>query len=92
MKLPLLLVDTHGEVTIFGSRDSVSREFEAQDVRDDEYRLFDAAGLEYALVADSDSSPVLVGDPVTGQADFDRVLAIARDYLGSLPARVRSRS
>lgn len=63
MKLPLLVVDTHGEVTIFGSRDSVSRELEAQDVRDDEYRLFDAAGLEYALVADSDSSLVLVGDP-----------------------------
>jgi hypothetical protein len=92
MKLPLIVVDTHDEVDVFSSPESVSAWLEAPDVRDNEFRLFDANGVEYALLADSDASPVVVGPPVSGQPGFDHVLSIARDYLDRLPARVRGKA
>jgi len=46
MQLPLITVDTHGELSILATPDQVSRLLEAQDVRDGEFRLFDSAGVE----------------------------------------------
>ena len=86
IKLPLILVDTRDEVTIFSSADMVSMHLEAQDVLNGEYRLFDCAGLEYPLSAESDNSPVLVGGSTNREPSFDLV----RDIASRLLSRPRS--
>lgn len=91
MMPPLVVVDTHGEVSVYQSAETLCDRLEAPDVRDDEFRVFDSAGVEYQLHADSDAAPVVVGPPVTGTADFETVLAIGRAYLARLPSRVRIR-
>jgi hypothetical protein len=87
MELPLITVDSQGELTIFSTPDMVSRYLEAQDVRDGEFRLFDCAGVEYLLSADTDSSPIIVGPAIGDHTSLVR--AVARRYLESLPARKR---
>ena len=88
MQLPLITVDTHGELSILATPDQVLRLLEAQDVRDGEFRLFDSAGVEYALWAETDLSPVEVGAPIGEHPDL--VLSIARRYLAGLPAPKRT--
>ena len=61
---------------------------EALDVRDGEFRLFDSAGTEYSLWADTDASPVVVG-PALGE-HRELVRGMARKYLEDLLARKRT--
>lgn len=88
MQLPLITVDTHGELSVIATPDQVSRLLEAQDVRDGEFRLFDSAGTEYSLSAETDMSPVVVGAALGEHPDLVREMA--RKYLESLPARKRT--
>lgn len=83
--LPLITVDSRGEVSIYRTPDQVSHWLEAQDVRDGEFRLFDCRGLEYSLSAETDSSSVTVGPPIGEHLDLVRQLA--RTFLDRLPAR-----
>jgi hypothetical protein len=92
MKLPLILLDTGGEVTPFSSAEKVSRQLEAQDVRDGEYRLFDSSGVEFELSAESDSSPVVIGGPISSTPSFDFVRNLAVNYLHGLPTKKRASS
>lgn len=83
MRTPLLTIDSQGEMSIFATPDQVSHWLEAQDVRDGEFRLFDCAGVEYLLSAETDSSPVQVGPPI---GEFpDLVRQVAHQYLERLP-------
>ena len=88
MDLPLITVDTWGELSIFRTPDQVSHWLEAQDVRDGEFRIFDCAGVEYLLSADTDSSPVVVG-PAVGE-HWELVRELALRYLERLPSHRRN--
>ena len=92
MKPPLLVVDTRGELTIFSSPDTASGWMEALDVRVGEYKLFYCAGVEYSLSAETDNSPVVVGDPIGGEPNFDLVRDITSRLLDSLPTKGRAPS
>ncbi|HEY3548063.1 MAG TPA: hypothetical protein VGK17_18480 [Propionicimonas sp.] len=58
---------------------------EAQDVRDDEYRLFDCCGAQFKLLAEADDARVGVGAKAAGRDDFDAVQSAAMRFLASLP-------
>lgn len=89
MMLPLIVLDTHGVVTVFSSLEAVTRQLEAPDVVDAEFRLFDMTGREYRLIAESDDACVVIGPPI-GDPDFDFVRAAAQRYLSGLSDDARS--
>jgi hypothetical protein len=62
---------------------------EAPDVRDGEFRLFDTAGVEYSLSAETDSSPVQIGAAMSGPPRFDYLAQVLSDFLKRIPAQKR---
>ena len=85
--LPLITVDSRGELSIFNTPARVSHWLEAQDVRDGEFRIFDSAGVEYSLSAATDSSSVVVGHAIGNHWELVRALALT--YLEQLPPHRR---
>jgi len=77
--LPLVIMDTCGELDVFRTPETMSNWLEAVDVRDGEYRVFDCAGVEYEVWAASDSSPVMLG-PMIGH-ETELVLHFARHFV-----------
>ena len=75
LKLPLLVVDADGRLDIFRTPQTMSSRLEAIDVRAGEYRVFDCTGVEYAVVAESDTAPVLVGSAIGDDPALVRELA-----------------
>lgn len=89
MRTPVLVVARDGDIWIFRDADRAANWMEAQDVRDGEYRLFDCAGTQYQITADSDSSPVHTGHPISGYDNSDYVRRLASEYLAALPPQRR---
>jgi hypothetical protein len=89
MQPPVLVLDTRSELSIYATPDRAADHLEAQDVRDGEYRLFDCAGVEYSISADTDSSPVHVGAAVDAEPKFELVRTVASDFLRRLPESKR---
>jgi hypothetical protein len=85
MWIPMVVIARDGDVWVFKGSDRAAAWMEAQDVRDGEYRLFDCTGLEYALRADSDDSPVVVGPPMSEERHGDLVLDASERFLGAMP-------
>lgn len=81
MRNPVIVVARDGDVWIFRTADGAAAWMEAQDVRDGEYRLYDCAGGQYDLVAETDSARVRVGPRLDGPDDFVLVRDIATEYL-----------
>lgn len=84
---PVLVVARDGDVWVYRTADRAADDLEAQDVRDGEYRLYDCAGAQFELVAETDTSRVRVGPRIEGGDDFDLVRAAAIRYLKRIPPK-----
>jgi hypothetical protein len=79
-----VVVDRGHDVWVFRSRETAEDWMEPADVRDGEYRVFDEDGLEYSVDADSDDSPVLIGEPFAGPSS-PGLEPIVRDFVHRMP-------
>jgi hypothetical protein len=80
----VLVVDRDEELSVFQDGDSVSNWLEAPDVIDGEFRAFDCAAREYALTAENDAAPVILGPRLRAAPESQLLGRAVSRYLRSM--------
>lgn len=71
MKLPII-IDEHGDISVYRTVEELEQALEAIDVKDDEYIAYDASGCLLKLETSIEKKKILGG--VFGEANLERVV------------------